>query len=89
MDQEEQNVKKTFLCVAVLAICAASANAVAINVLNVKVTTDSATYNIGDTVKWTITAWTDSGNAGIALLGVTLNEDKLELLSSEIGRAHV
>ena len=50
--------------------------------INLKVTTDEAEYDPGETVNWTIYAWTaPAGNAGVALLGVNLTEDRGETLS--------
>jgi len=50
--------------------------------INLKVTTDEAEYDPGDTVKWEIYAWTaPAGNAGVALLALNLTEDQGETLS--------
>ena len=50
--------------------------------LYLSVETDKDVYGLGETVNWTVFAWASTGdNAGVALLGVTLFEDRDELLS--------
>jgi hypothetical protein len=50
--------------------------------INLKVTTDEAEYDPGDTVNWTIYAWASTGdNAGVAMLALNLTEDQGETLS--------
>ena len=47
--------------------------------LNLAVTTDAPTYQLNDTITWTLSAWASTGdNRGIALLGVDLLLDRPE-----------
>ena len=49
--------------------------------LNGAVTTDKAVYAPGETVSWTMYAWTSTDCPGVALLALNLLEDRLETLN--------
>ncbi|HUU85062.1 MAG TPA: PEP-CTERM sorting domain-containing protein [Phycisphaerae bacterium] len=72
---------KRALLLGVVAVLLGGSVASGAPTINLKVITDKATYDPGDPVNWTIYAWTaPAGNAGVALLGVTLTEDQGEVL---------
>ncbi len=49
--------------------------------VNAGVSTDKSTYAPGETVYWTMYAWTSTSCPGISLLALNLHEDQDELLS--------
>jgi len=73
---------KRALLLGVVAVLLGGSVASGAPTINLKVITDKATYDPGDPVNWTIYAWAaPAGNAGVAILGVTLTEDQGEVLS--------
>ena len=61
-------------------LCTASLCSAA--VIHLKVETDKAQYEPGDTVSWQISAWANSGdNEGISLVGIDLNDSAGDLLN--------
>lgn len=66
-------MKKVFLTVAAVLLCAtvASAGVVSVPTMNIRVTTDKAAYLAGETVSWTVYAWADNA-LNPEVLGVSL-----------------